>query len=600
MSSSARENGRWRQSFDAGWMFTRGDVAGAAIPTFNDSSWRSLDLPHDWSIELSYNPDSLAGRHEGYLDAGIGWYRKSFALSQEYAGKRVLIQFDGINMNSDVWINGYHLGNRPYGFSSFLYDLTSYVSLDGSANIIAVRVNHQQPSTRWYSGSGIYRHVWLTMLNPVHVANWGTFVHTPVVSADSATLAVGTEVENQSSDSEKVEVLTTLLDAEGNVVATHRSDVSDIDPGFKVTIKQTLTVANPKLWSPDSPYLYQVRTQVVVRDAIVDTEQSPLGIRYFSFDADQGFRLNGKSMKIQGVCLHDDLGALGAAVNYRAFERRIELLKEMGCNAIRTAHNPPAPELLEICDRLGMLVKEEAFDAWETAKTEYDYHLHFSKWAKADIKTMVRRDRNHPCVIMWSIGNEILNPSVATAQNLKNWILQEDPTRPITWASNGMESKAHQQVTESLDLAGYNYGVQFYDEDHQRHPKRIIFGSETCAARRCRGVYRLPPMRIYYPSNPDIGSSYDNGYSKWGRISAERDWEAHASRRWVVGEFVWLAYDYLGENEWPAKNNNDGILDTCGFPKDIYYFYKSQWTREPLVYILPHWNWSVAAVSSCS
>jgi beta-galactosidase len=584
-------NDRQHSLFDAGWMFTRGDVTGAEAPGFDDSGWRSLDLPHDWSIELSYNPDSPAGRHEGYLEGGIGWYRRSFVLPQEYAGKRILIQFDGANMNSDVWINGHHLGHRPYGYSAFIYDLTTYVNVGGGVNVIAVRVNHPQPATRWYSGSGIYRHVWLTVVNPVHIADWGTFVHTASVSTGSATVSVSTEVKNQSSDTSPVAVLTTILDADGRPVAADRSDASSVAANSQSIFNQTLTVENPKLWSPASPYLYQVRTQVMVGDTMADIHHTPLGIRSFRFDPGQGFFLNGQRVKIQGICLHDDLGALGAAVNYRAFERRVEILKEMGCNAIRTAHNPPAPELLDACDRLGMLVKDEAFDCWETAKTAYDYHLYFEQWAEADIKTMVRRDRNHPCVIMWSIGNEILNPTVSTAQRLKDWARQEDPTRPVTWASNGMARRDHQEAVEILDLAGYNYGIQFYDIDHQKYPSRPIFGSETCAARRSRSVYLFPPWRVFYPGDPDIGSSYDNCLSKWGRISAEQDWKDHTCREFIAGEFIWTGFDYPGENDWPAKSNNAGIVDTCGFPKGIYYFYKSQWTCAPMVHILPHWNW---------
>ena len=351
------------KSFNDGWKFYLGNASGAEQPTFNDTSWRGLGVPHDWSAELSFNKTSPAGNGGGLLDGGIGWYRKAFTLDQSYAGQQIRIEFDGVYMNSQVWINGTSLGTRPYGYSTFQYDLTKYVKTDGSNNVIAVKVdNSSQPNSRWYSGSGIYRNVWLTALNTVHVAYNGGFITTPSVSATSATVSIATDVENQASSSQSVTITTGIYDASGAMVATNTTAASSVAAGATTTLNQSLTVSNPHLWSTDAPYLYQVKLTLQVGNSTVDTYQVPLGLRYYSFDSSKGFSLNGQSMKLWGMCMHHDLGAIGAAYHYRALERQLQILKGMGMNAIRTSHNPPVPELLDLADQMGFLIMDEAFD----------------------------------------------------------------------------------------------------------------------------------------------------------------------------------------------------------------------------------------------
>lgn len=587
-------NGLRGQSFNDGWKFFKGDVSGGQNTSYDDSNWADVTLPHDWSIFNEINRHSTAGPGGGYMDGGIGWYRKLFTVPADYKGKKVFIEFDGVYMNSQVWVNGNLLGTRPYGYTSFEYDLTPYLIYDDS-NVIAVRVNNNQPTTRWYSGSGIYRNVWLTVLNHIHVGYCGMFVSTPGVSSSSAAVDVTTKVLNQSAASQPVTLTTIILDANGNAVATNTSSAVNINAGGNNTFNQNLTVSNPRLWSPDSPYLYIAQSQVNVGGSVVDTYRAAFGIRYFSFDADSGFSLNGVSMKINGVCNHHDLGALGAAVNYRAIERQLQILKEMGCNALRTAHNPPDPQVLEVCDRMGIMVMDEAFDVWETGKNGLnDYHLYFSDWAQADIQAMVMRDRNHPSVIMWSIGNEIQRPSVATARNLINWVKAIDTTRPVTWASNNMGGQVEQDIANLLDLAGYNYHPKFYDLQHKKYPHWKMLASETVSAVRSRGIYKTPADQKVLRDSDNQCSSYDNG-SDDGASTARQSYTDINSRSFMAGEFIWTGFDYIGEPwpyEWVAKSSYFGIIDTCGFPKDIYYFYQSKWTTVPMVHLLPHWNCS--------
>ncbi|MDP4182681.1 MAG: glycoside hydrolase family 2 TIM barrel-domain containing protein, partial [Bacillota bacterium] len=598
-------NGLRGQNFDEGWKFNKGDVSNGQSTSFNDSSWQAVTLPHDWSIFNTFNQSSSAGSGGGYLDGGIGWYRKTFTIPSDYSGKKVFIDFDGVYMNSQVWINGTLLGTRPYGYVSFEYDLTPYLNIGGS-NIIAVKVNNNTPTSRWYSGSGIYRNVWLTVSDPVHVAYCGMFVTTPTVSSSSATANVSAQIINQGSSAKSVSLKTTILDADGNAVASNTSTAVNIAANGNNTLSQNLSVSNPHLWSPSSPYLYTVQTQVVVDGNVVDIYKSTMGFRYFNFDANSGFSLNGVSMKLNGVCLHHDLGSLGSAVNYRAIERELQIMKDMGCNAIRTSHNPPDPEMVEICDRIGLMVYEEAFDCWETGKNTNDYHLYFNSWAEKDIKSMVTRDRNHPSIIIWGLGNEIFDATVATATKLKNWVKEIDTTRPITCGSNDTYHGLGADIYNVLDLVGYNYNPQLYDARHNSFPSWKIFASESCSALRSRGVYKTPTNQNILSGSDFQCSSYDNSIPYTN--SAEQSYTAVNSRKFIAGEFVWTGFDYIGEPTpygWPAKNSYFGMVDTCGFPKDIYYFYQSKWTSKPMVHLLPHWNWSsgtnveVWAYSNC-
>lgn len=587
-------NGLRGQSFNEGWKFYKGDVIEGQTAAFDDSGWDKITLPHDWSIFNTPNRDSAAGAGGGCMDGGIGWYRKTFTVPADYKGRKVFIGFDGIYMNSQVWINGKSLGTRPYGYTSFEYELTPYL-VYGDSNVIAVRVNNNHPTSRWYSGSGIYRNVWLTVLNPNHVDYCGMFVTTPDIKSSSAMVNIKTKIVNQSEASQPVQLSTTILDAHGNTVVTHTSSPINIAAGGNNTFNQDVVVSSPQLWSPSSPYLYSARTQVNIDGSVVDTYQSTFGIRSFAFDPNTGFSLNGVNMKINGVCNHHDLGALGAAVNYRAIVRQLEILKAMGCNAIRTSHNPPDPQVLEACDRLGFLVKDEAFDVWETGKNNLnDYHLYFKDWAQADIQAMVLRDCNHPSVIMWSIGNEIQGPTVATATKLRDWVKAIDASRPVTWASNNMGGQVEQDIASILDLAGYNYHPRFYDEQHKKYPHWKMFASETVSAVRSRGVYKTPADQKVLRDSDNQCSSYDNG-SDGGASTARQSYTDVNSRKFIAGEFIWTGFDYIGEPwpyEWAAKSSYFGIIDTCGFPKDIYYFYQSKWTTAPMVHILPHWNWS--------
>ncbi|MBV9945261.1 MAG: glycoside hydrolase family 2 protein, partial [Myxococcales bacterium] len=573
-------NGLRGQDFDGGWKFMRGDVTGAQSPTFDDSSWRSLDVPHDWSIELAFNASSAAGAGGGYLDGGVGWYRKTFSVDPAAAGQRIVVQFDGVYMNSQVWINGTSLGTRPYGYSSFEYDLTPYVN-SGAGNVIAVRVNNNQPNSRWYSGSGIYRNVWLLTLQPVHVPSSGVSVSTSAVSAASATVNVSTEVVNQSAASASVTVTATVVDPAGATVTSIDSAATAVAAGATAVVGQTATVPAPRLWSVGAPSLYRLKVEVKTGGATVDTYVTPFGIRTATFDPAAGFALNGQTMKIRGVALHHDLGALGAAVNSRAIEREVQILQAMGVNAIRTAHNPPAPELLEITDRLGVLVLDEAFDTWEQTKTANDYGLYFKDWAQRDLQDMVRRDRNHPSVVLWSIGNEVGGSTTATAQNLKGWVLAMDATRPVTWASNKMggphvSEGADRAVAALLDVVGYNYAPYAgdYDADHAANPGWALLGTETTAAVRSRGVYHAPADTVTLAtsqSSPDRQcSSYDNEATGFG-ATAENAYTYDNDRAFVAGSFVWTGFDYIGEptpySSFPSKSSYFGMVDTAGLPK---------------------------------
>ncbi|HYH04219.1 MAG TPA: glycoside hydrolase family 2 TIM barrel-domain containing protein, partial [Bacillota bacterium] len=589
-------NGNRGCLFNDNWQFFPGDAVGAPNLNFNDSDWQPVNLPHDWSISFPFNPDSPAGAGGGYLDGGIGWYRKSFNVPRSHLGKRLTIGFDGVYMNSEVWINGHFLGKRPYGYVSFEYNLTPYLNY-GGRNILAVRVDNNQPNSRWYSGSGIYRNVWLTVTEPVCVAYCGMFVNTPSVNAHAATINVSTKILNRSDRTKPVVLATTLLDAAGHKVAFATTPATTIPAQGETTYSQNLTLRQPRLWSTVDPYQYTARTQVIVGNAVTDTFRTTFGVRTFAMDANNGFFLNGVGLKLQGVNLHHDLGSLGAAVNYRAMERQLEIMQSMGCNAIRTSHNPPDPALLEICDRLGLLVIDEAFDCWrEGNKNPNDYHLYFEDWAETDIRSMVRRDRNHPSVIMYSIGNEVHDVLISTGipdtKNLLSWIRQEDTTRIITHGSN-FNAWGH-DANQLLDSIGYNYGANLYDDQHRQFPHWKMYGSETSSAVRTRGVYKLPLNQNILTDSDSQCSSYDNSVVPWGS-SAEQSYQDTNSRKFVAGEFIWTGFDYIGEPTpytWPAKSSYFGIVDTCGFPKDIFYFYQSRWTAKPMLHLLPHWNWA--------
>jgi len=584
-------------SFDQGWKFHLGDVTGAQATTFDDSAWTSLDVPHDWSISLAFNQGSKAGGGGGYLDGGTGWYRKTFTLPAASSGQKVFIQFDGVYMDSTVYLNGTQIGARPYGFSSFECDLGTSAKA-GASNVLAVKVNNQQPSSRWYSGSGIYRHTWLKTVNPVRVAYTGVFVTTPQVSSTSATVNLVVTVQNDATADQSVTVASSVRDASGAEVGKGSSAATSVTAGKTADVTHTATVSNPKLWSPSSPTLYTVVTTVSAGGSVVDTYTASFGIRTFAFDANKGFTLNGQNVKLNGTCNHHDLGALGAAVNNRAIEKRLQMLKDMGTNALRTSHNPPAPEFLDMADRLGFLVMDEAFDCWDQGKNQYDYARFWSQWSKTDIGDMVARDRNHPGIIIWSIGNEIPDANNATvAQSLITAVKAKDTTRVIGQA---FASGATGAATAPLeDVVGLNYAPYSYAGTHSSNPTWKLFGSETSSAVRSRNVYKTPVTTNILSSSDNQCSSYDNSVVSWG-TSAEGSWQTVNADAYIAGEFFWTGFDYIGEPTpygWPSKSSYFGAIDTAGFPKDIFYFYQSKWNAAgpTMVHIVPmDWtSWTV-------
>jgi beta-galactosidase len=591
---------RQRHGFDFDWKFKLGDYHGAQAPDWNDEDWRKLDVPHDWSIEGNYDECHPTGRRGGFLPAGAGWYRKTFEMSDEWVGKKVFIEFDGIYMNSDVWVNGFHLGHRPNGYIGFEYDLTPH--LRQGANVIAVRVDTTKaPSGRWYTGSGIYRHVWLTVKERVHVEHWGIYATFPDIRQHMAVASVRTTIFNDSSESRRILLVTEFLDGEGHPVGTAETE-ADIPAKGNSEIPQTLEIPEPRMWSPDDPYLYRMHTFIrkgAHSSEALDHVVTDIGVRYFAIDAATGFSLNGKPIKLQGVCNHHDAGPVGAAVPDQMLDRRLRLLKAMGCNAIRTSHNPMAPEFYVMCNRIGFLVIDEAFDGWGEVKATFDYGLYFRDWWRRDLGDMIRRDRNHPCIILWSIGNEVKDKTDEMTRNIQDFIHELEPTRPVT-CGRGEEG--------ILDVQGFNgHGGRpgVLESVHKEHPERKLLLTEEPHTYQTRGFYRtqtwwrdkdqprfeipnLTEEEIFYDGSLQYSSSYDNSGV---RNSARDSWRRTRSLPYVAGEFRWSGFDYLGESTgWPARMGNKGIIDLCGFPKDHYYFYQSQWTSEPMIHLLPHWT----------
>lgn len=594
--------------FDADWRFHLGDVESGEAMDLDDADWRLLDVPHDWSIEGVFSADHPATVGGGALPGGIGWYRKAFTMPDENANQQVYIDFDGVYRNSDVWINGHHLGNRPNGYASFRYDLTPHLHAPGVTNVLAVRVaNAPQPNSRWYSGSGIYRHVRLVITNPVHVDHWGTYITTPAVTDDAATVSIETTIRNTKTHDTPLTLRTIIYDGDGQEVTASTSEA--MVPGDTTQVfVQTLIVQAPRRWTLDDPHRYRAVTEVICGEVVCDSYETPFGIRTFSFDSATGFTLNGEPIKIRGVCNHHDLGALGAAVNTRAMERQLEILQAMGVNGLRTAHNPPAPELLDLTDRMGFIVMDEAFDVWKQPKTTYGYHEDFDAWHQRDLEALIRRDRNHPSVFMWSIGNEIgeqWHPTgTPIAQELAAIVRRLDDTRPITAGLN--ETNPSNPVIQSgaLDVIGFNYHLEDFETFPEVYPGQALIGSETTSALATRGHYDMPSdsLRIW-PVRWDttvVGiegntcSSYDNCRTPWG--STHRDaWRTVKTNDHVAGMYIWTGFDYLGEPTpygWPSRSSYFGIVDLAGFPKDAYYLYQSEWTDALVLHVFPHWNWT--------
>jgi beta-galactosidase len=597
-------------SFNQNWRFHLGDVPDGQRIDLDDSAWRALNVPHDWSIEGPFDEKNPAGTGGGALPGGLRWYRKTFNIPVSVKGKLLFVDFDGVYRNSEVWINGHYLGKRPYGYSSFQYELTPYLNYGTHKNVIAVKVdNSQQPNSRWYSGSGIYRNVWLTIVDRIHIDHWGTWIRTLAANQQTAKVAIETTIKNQSNRVAAVTLTTTVYDMIGHLVTRRAEKLSALKDGI-AKASQELSIPNPGIWSIDSPYLYKAVSQLTIGSRVVDRYDTTFGVRYFEFDLNRGFLLNGKRLKILGVCNHHDLGALGSAVNTRALERQLEILKAMGANGIRTSHNPPAPELLELADQMGFIVMDEAFDMWKKEKTKFDYHLDWDEWHKRDLEDFVRRDRNHPSVFIWSIGNEIVeqwegNPEAGKiGKELTAIVKALDPTRPVTAACNFVTPQNTLITAGNLDLVGTNYAHDKMPAFPKMFPGRPIILTETTSALATRGSYDMPsdvikrwPRKwdeVFKDGNPDYScSAYDNCSAPWGSTH-EETWKIVKKYDFLSGMFIWTGWDYIGEPTpypWPAISSYFGIIDLAGFPKDSYYMYQSEWTRKHVLHLFPHWNW---------
>lgn len=609
MACSKKEPARVKADFNAGWKFLLGNDSLAFQINFDDSNWRELNLPHDWSIAGQFSQEHTTQQDGGGLPAGMGWYRKSFKLDKTKKDLTFYIDFDGVYRNGEVWINGHYLGKRPFGYLGFRYELTPYLNFGETPNVIAVKVdNSVQPNSRWYTGSGIYRNVWLISTGKVHVDHWGTFVTTSNVEHSEAKVKVQLQLKNSTSIPEKVKVKVFVMNAQHFIVEEEERIVeigadSDVDDFHFV-------VAFPQIWSFETPNLYYTKVEIFSKNKLLDVYKTPFGIRDFSFDAEKGFFLNGENIKLKGVNQHHDLGALGAAFNTRAAQRQLEILKEMGCNAIRMAHNPPAPELLDLCDQMGFFVMDEAFDVWAKKKMEHDYHDEWQEWHIRDLQDMVRRDRNHPSIMVWSIGNEIREQFDSTGltitPELVNAVKTLDITRPVTCAlTENIPEKNFIYQSKALDVLSFNYKHKDYPEFPKRFPGEAIIASENMSAFASRGSYNMPSDSVLvWPEahnvpiknpNPDFTcSAYDHVHAYWG-ATHEETWKMVKKLDFISGMFIWSGFDFIGEPvpyPWPAKSSYYGVIDLCGFPKDVYFLYQSEWTDKTMLHLFPHWNWA--------
>jgi beta-galactosidase len=577
--SEEKESPRSANLFNNDWLFHRGEVASAEIVSFDDRSWRKLSLPHDWSIEdipgteSPLDPDAIGEVSSGFFVGGTSWYRKHFHLEKHQLGKRIYLQFDGIYMNADIWLNGNHLGNHPYGYTTFGYDITDLVK-SNEENIIAVEVKNEGKNSRWYSGSGIYRHVWLICTENVYVPTWGVFITTPVVRKDSAGIKANIQVVNDSDANQKITVHSRIFNSDG-VMRSQTKNTVDIPSNGRTELAQKFEIEDPRLWSPDEPNLYRMKTQLAIDGKVVDEVEHTFGIRTIAFDVDNGFRLNDEPILLKGGCMHHGNGPLGASAYDRAEERRVELMKKSGFNAIRCSHNPPSEAFLNACDRLGIMVIDEAFDMWKKPKNPQDYHLYFDDWWQKDVEAMVLRDRNHPSIIMWSTGNEIPErgepEGVERSIMLRDFIKNIDPTRPVTAAVNGL-NPGKDPYFATLDISGYNYATggdhwktNIYQLDHQRVPDRIIYGAES------------------YP------------------LEAFGAWMDVLDNTFVIGDFVWTGFDYLGEASigwlgymqkkefYPWSHAYCGDIDICGWKRPQSYYRDILWEvgDKPYVFVVP-------------
>lgn len=613
--SAGNASGRRTVALRDGWRFALVDPGGitdptgeytdAAAPGYDDSGWREIAVPHDWSIELAPTTENGTTSGTGFFPGGLGWYRLAFTLPSAFAGKRISVEFDGVYMDSYVYCNGTEAGRHPYGYTGFALDLTELLHTDGTTeNVIAVKVQNRLPSSRWYSGSGIYREARLVVTDPVHVERWGTQVTTPEITAERARVRVRTSVVDESGTAGPVEIRSRIRDPRGRTVARAATTIT---VGAKVTETHELTVPEPRLWDIAEPHRYTLETELRRDGELVDTYRTPFGLRTFRFDPDEGFHLNGTHHKIKGVDLHHDLGALGAAVSIDAIRRQMTIMKSMGVNAFRTSHNPPSPEMIQVCEELGIVMLVEAFDCWRTGKTRYDYGRFFDEWCERDATEMVLAARNSPAVLLWSIGNEIPDSTssagLAMADRIIAAIRAVDDTRPLIIGSDKYrrppaKGSAADLMLAKLDGLGLNYNTaKSVDQLHAAYPHLFLFESESSSETSTRGAYQEPEHlntgENHTPGRRDT-SSYDNNLASW-TMSGEYGHKKDRDRKWFAGQFLWSGIDYIGEptpyDVFPVKASFFGAVDTAGFPKDMYHLFRSQWVDEPMVHLVPMtWN----------
>ena len=602
-------------SLEKNWKFSKGDFAEASTTDFDDSKWETVTIPHDWAIygpfDRSYdlqkvaiiqNNESVAtektGRTGGLPYMGVGWYRTSFDVDHfDAQTKHVSLKFDGAMSEARVYINGKEACFWPYGYNSFHFDATSFLNEDGKNNIVAVRLENKDQSSRWYPGAGLYRNVHVVVTEKMHVPVWGTYITTPFVSEDYASVKLITQIA-ESVDKE-VRVLTEIYDR-NQILVAKKDDTRKMNHGDPFV--QNFIVENPLCWSPESPNLYWAKTKIYYQDNLTDEYTTRFGIRDIRYVADKGFYLNGERRKFQGVCNHHDLGPLGAAINKAALRRQLVILKDMGCDAIRTTHNMPAPELVELCDEMGFMMMIEPFDEWDIAKCENGYHRFFKEWSEKDMINMLHHYRNNPCVVMWSIGNEVPTQSnrrgYQVAKELQDICHREDPTRPVTCGMDRFPTVLHNGFAAVLDIPGLNYRTSRYVESYEILPQNLVLGSETASTVSSRGAYKFPVKKRADAIYDDHQSSaYDLEHCSWSNIP-DIDFALAEDYEWTLGQFVWTGFDYLGEpspydtDAWPNHSSMFGIIDLASIPKDRYYLYRSVWNKnESTLHILPHWTW---------
>ncbi len=594
------------KSFNEDWQFYNGIAQGAESVDYDSSQWRELDLPHDWAIEGEFSSDYNA-RCGGLPYHGTGWYRKEFFVKRSEEGRVINIIFDGAMSNSTIWINGEMVGERKFGYVGFKFDISKYLKY-GEDNIIAVRLMPEDHSSRWYPGAGLYRNVWITSDLPTHIPHWGTFVTTPTVTDQNAVVQVETEIQNSSLSQQPLTIEYQVISPNNKVVAK-KSEKVVIEPSTTKKFGIYMDVAKPMKWDIETPNMYTLSTKVIVHHTAIDESVTPFGIRHIAYDRD-GFYLNDRKIRLNGVCIHHDNGPLGGALYERADERKIQMMKDMGANAIRTSHNPPSPEFLDLCDRMGMLIVCEAFDMWRISKTPQDYSQHFDKWAAEDLKNIVVGNRNHPSIIMWSTGNEIQdqyeeNGGWQTAKMLTEVCHTYDPTRPTTTGFHHYPAPYKQNMVQQVDIVGVNYHPYNYGDIRRDYPHLAIYASETTSSTSSRGVYFQPAAPTFANETNQV-SSYDYGLKGKTR-PMDLEMDAQAKHPYVMGQFIWTGFDYLGEptpyggrdnmtngywnDNWPSHASYFGAVDLVGLPKDRFYFYQSNWTEKPMIHLLPHWNW---------